>query len=181
MVHSTYRIGVALSYSQVRGGLRITGNVYHNGCGKGAGSGAVTYIKGDWTYIRYTQEFRGTASCWKIFGGPASPKYRNKEFAFYPNPYLKNPPNNVHDLDVKVGDGIFNELRMNTRSRNAFDGRVYRCDNEATNFWHGRNGGGLRSATVMLRRSNVRAKAGMLTETSCGTPTYVIKDIWVLM
>ncbi|XP_020911298.1 uncharacterized protein LOC110249057 [Exaiptasia diaphana] len=84
MVHSTYRIGVALSYSQVRGGLRITGNVYHNGCGKGAGSGAVTYIKGDWTYIRYTQEFRGAASCWKIFGGPASPKYRYYKF-YLPN------------------------------------------------------------------------------------------------
>ena len=66
-------------------------------------------------------------------------------------------------------------------SDDLFDGRTTRCDNEKDNFWHGGNGAGERQATVMLRRKRDANDAGIYTSTSCGTPEYVIKDIYVLM
>ncbi len=66
-------------------------------------------------------------------------------------------------------------------SVDTFDGRSVRCDNEGDNFWHGNNGNGERQATVILRRKKNAANAGLQTGTSCGTPQYVIKDIYVLI
>ena len=39
-----------------------------NGCGSTPNPGALTYIKGYWTKIKYTETFTGTTSCWSIFG-----------------------------------------------------------------------------------------------------------------
>ncbi|XP_031562556.1 uncharacterized protein LOC116298301 [Actinia tenebrosa] len=180
MIKSTYNLGVRMTHNDVGGKLVITGNVYSNGCGGGAGSIAVTYIRGDWVQIRYTQEFRGSASCWKIFGTTAYPKY-SSNIAFHPNPLQQKPVVALQDYSEADGDGIFNELHMNSLTNNKFDGRVYRCDNNRDNFWHTNNGDGLRRATVMLRRRSLTENAGIVTETSCGTPSYVIKDVYVLM
>ena len=60
--------GVTLSYSPESNGLTISVQVTSYGCGPGIASGALTIIKGYWTKIKYTQEFRGVASCWSIFG-----------------------------------------------------------------------------------------------------------------
>lgn len=68
--------GASVSYNQTANGLNIQVQVVNPGCGKGHGSGTVFYVRGDWTHIRYTQEFYGSATCWKIFGTTASPKYR---------------------------------------------------------------------------------------------------------
>jgi len=59
-----------------------------------------------------------------------------------------------------------------------FDGQTRKCDNTATNFWDN-PGPSVRYATVVLRRNLAANKAGIFTGTSCGTPTYIIKDIFV--
>lgn len=53
------------------------------------------------------------------------------------------------------------------------------CGLPAKNFWHSQNGQGLRRATVMLRRKSGGHKAGIHTATSCGQPSFIIKDIYV--
>ena len=66
---STLKGGVTLTYSGGSNGLTISGQVTSYGCGSGRlPSGALTLIKGYWTKIKYTQEFKGVASCWSIFG-----------------------------------------------------------------------------------------------------------------
>lgn len=67
-IENTLKGGVTLSYSEESNGLAISGQVASYGCGSGIASGALTIIKGYWTKIKYTQEFRGVASCWSIFG-----------------------------------------------------------------------------------------------------------------
>ena len=64
---------------------------------------------------------------------------------------------------------------------NIFDGKSKRCDNEQNNFWHKNNGNGKRQATVILRRKKGAKDAGVHTGTSCGKPSFVIKDIYVLL
>ena len=58
-----------------------------------------------------------------------------------------------------------------------FDGIPRKCDgNLVTNFWRNPNPA-VRYAAVILRRNLTAQKAGIFTGTSCGTPTYRIKDI----
>ena len=57
-----------------------------------------------------------------------------------------------------------------------FDGIPRRCTgNPVTNFWRYPNP--VRYATIILRRNLTAQKAGIFTGTSCGKPTYKIKDI----
>ena len=67
-IENSLKGGVTLSYSEESNGLAISGQVTSYGCGSGVQSGALIFIKGYWTKIKYTQEFRGLASCWSIFG-----------------------------------------------------------------------------------------------------------------
>jgi len=67
-IEKTFKRGVKLSYSEENYGLVISGDTTSRGCGSGIEPGALTLIKGYWTKIKYTQEFRGLASCWSIFG-----------------------------------------------------------------------------------------------------------------
>ena len=67
-IENTLKGGVTLSYNEESNGLAISGRVTSNGCGSAIPSGALTIIKGYWTKLKYTQEFRGEASCWSIFG-----------------------------------------------------------------------------------------------------------------
>lgn len=66
-VVGTLKNGVTLTYSGGNNGLVISGQVTAYGCG-GPVAGALTLIKGYWTKIKYTQEFRRVVSCWSIFG-----------------------------------------------------------------------------------------------------------------
>ena len=59
-----------------------------------------------------------------------------------------------------------------------FDGKTTKCDNVATNFWDNPNPS-VRYGTVVLRRNLASKEAGIFTGTSCGKPTYIIKDIFV--
>ena len=67
-IKQTYKDGVTLTYAEENDGLVISGQVTRYACGSGEPPGALTLIKGYWTRIKYTQEFRGIASCWSIFG-----------------------------------------------------------------------------------------------------------------
>ena len=67
MLGKSVVLGVNLETHDLNGGLEIRGRVTAHGCGP-PGSGAVVYINGNWDRIMYTQEFTGSASCWKIFG-----------------------------------------------------------------------------------------------------------------
>lgn len=69
MIARTVVVGVNLQKLNLHEGLELRGRVTANGCGRPpGGSGAVIFIKGNWERIIYTQEFTGSASCWKIFG-----------------------------------------------------------------------------------------------------------------
>ena len=59
-----------------------------------------------------------------------------------------------------------------------FDGETTKCTGVNTNFWQNNNPS-VRYATVILRRELSAENAGIFTGTSCGTPTYKIKDIYV--
>lgn len=67
-IENTLKGGVTLTYSGGDNGLIISGQVTSYACGSGPPPGALTLIKGYWRKIKYTQEFRGVASCWSIFG-----------------------------------------------------------------------------------------------------------------
>ena len=67
-VINTLSRGVSLTHSGGDSGLKLTDQVKSYGCDKGPSSGALTILKGYWTRIKYTQEFRGQSSCWSIFG-----------------------------------------------------------------------------------------------------------------
>lgn len=60
-----------------------------------------------------------------------------------------------------------------------FSGVTKRCDNKGDNFWDAHVNGGLRYANVILRRNSFISLAGIFTGTSCGRPSYVIRDIYV--
>ncbi|KXJ20937.1 hypothetical protein AC249_AIPGENE28866 [Exaiptasia diaphana] len=69
---------------------------------------------------------------------------------------------------------------MGGNQGHSFNGVTIICDNERNNFWHSSNSHyRLKYATVTLRRNPAIPIAGILTSTSCGTPTYAIKDIEV--
>lgn len=165
-VMNTLSGGVSLTHSGGDSGLKITGQVKSYGCGKGPSSGALTLLKGYWTRIKYTQEFRGQASCWSIFGD-------NKRGGTS----LDNHPTGLHPFNASAGDSITDQYFMGGDTHE-FDGNTSKCDNKATNFWRNTRRS-LRYATVVLRRNLTAEKAGIFTGTSCGTPSYTIKNIFV--
>ena len=69
MVSHTHKDGVTLGmYTDPNGSLYLNAKVTNYGCGKGDPSYSVIHIKGHWQQIMYTQVFKGTASCWQVFG-----------------------------------------------------------------------------------------------------------------
>ena len=69
MVAHSHSKGVTATLgSDSSGGLLVNAKVTNNGCGKGPGSSFLFHIKGKWQQIMYTQVFKGSASCWRIFG-----------------------------------------------------------------------------------------------------------------
>ncbi|CAH3026025.1 unnamed protein product, partial [Porites evermanni] len=161
----TFRGGVTITYSDENNGLAIFGQATSNGCG-GKQSGALTLIEGYWRKIKYTQEFRGVASCWSIFGDN-----------WYGRDSVSNHPTGVHPFNASEGDFITNQYYMGGDSH-SFDGDPRRCDNDRTNFWDNPDRR-VRYATVVLRRNLTEQKAGIFTGTSCGKPWYKIRDIFV--
>ncbi len=154
------------------GGLTMT--VYANaaGCG-GPDSGHVFTLEDviPWTRIRYYEQFVGSGSCWAVFGHHA---------------YQPALQQNTH-IFVLGQDTIRDQLRMGGSQGHAFDGITRRCDNEAENYWHGRNGSGERHARVILRRNDPDLPAGLGTGGSCmsvaagtSSPTrWTYSSVWV--
>ncbi|XP_031549486.1 uncharacterized protein LOC116287019 [Actinia tenebrosa] len=160
--------GVRVKYRRVNNALVIEGHVTSYGCHRRPGSGLTTFIRGNWTRILYTQEFMGSASCWRIFGSSGRK-----------GGYKQVERSGLEEFDTTKGDIIFNELKMGGKDRDAFNGITYMCGQPAKNFWHAQNGQALRRATVMLRRKTDGSKAGIHTATSCGQPSFIVKDIFV--
>ncbi len=152
------------------GGLAIDGTVTRHACaGSGPGAAMIVHIKGDWSHIMYTQVFKGAASCWGVFGNDYTPDFTLKINS------------GLEVFNPSFGDVIFGQKRMRSTTDDIFDGRSLRCDNEKTNFWHVSNGSGERQATVILRRKKDAKDAGIQTGVACGTPSFQIKDIYVLL
>ncbi|XP_078382456.1 uncharacterized protein LOC144665158 [Oculina patagonica] len=166
-IESTFKGGSTVTYSEENNGLAISVHMTSYGCGSWEAPGVLTYIKGYWTKIKYTQEFRGTASCWSIFGNDYTG--RNS---------VNNMPPGLHPFDAAQGDSITNQHYMGGGNSHEFDGITRKCDNLATNFWRFDNAN-VRYATVVLRRQLTAEKVGIFTGTSCGTPTFKIKDIYI--
>ncbi|KAL9962840.1 hypothetical protein ACROYT_G031985 [Oculina patagonica] len=166
-IESTFKGGATVTYSEENNGLVISGHMTSHGCGSGGDPGVLTYIKGYWTKIKYKQEFRGTASCWSIFGND-----------YYGRNSVNNEPPGLHPFDAAQGDSITNQHYMGGGNSHKFDGRTRKCDNLVTNFWRFANAN-VRYATVTLRRQLTAEKAGIFTGTSCGKPTFKIKDIYI--
>ncbi|EDO46920.1 predicted protein [Nematostella vectensis] len=162
--------GVRVTYKTDQKSLVIQAKVTSYGCKSRPGSGLTTFIRGDWTRVMYTQEFRGNARCWRIFGDSSIRRGKTRFSS-----------SGLEKFDPKQGDIIFNQLKMGGIQGDTFRGRTNVCSRSTSNFWSRANGEGLRQATVMLRRTPGAKDAGIHTATSCGTPSYVIKDIFVFI
>jgi hypothetical protein len=69
---------------------------------------------------------------------------------------------NVYPLNQQAGDKISDVHGMGDV---ASENKIWRCDNEASNFWrHGADGA---KGSVELRRINPNTEAGIVTEASC--------------
>lgn len=170
MVSNSHAFGVQVNLGTDRtGGLLIDGKVLRHGCGRGPGAAMIVHIKRNWTQIMYTQVFKGFVGCWGIFGRD------------YSESFTINIDSGLEVFNPSFGDVIFGQKGMRSKTDDIFSGESYRCDDEANNFWHGNNGRGERQATVILRRKKGAKEAGVQTGTSCGTPSFVIKDIYVLL
>ncbi|KAK3753517.1 hypothetical protein QZH41_018024, partial [Actinostola sp. cb2023] len=93
--------------------------------------------------------------------------------------YQQYDRSGLEEFNRREGDIILNELKMGGSKDNTFKGQTLMCGNSPSNFWHAQNGQGLRRATVMLRRTTGATHAGIHTATSCGLPSFIIKDIYV--
>ncbi|XP_032238223.1 uncharacterized protein LOC116618527 [Nematostella vectensis] len=170
-LHSTVKGGVQITTSESNGGLSIAGSVTSYGCGN-PGSGAVAFIKDYWTKIRYTQEFYGIVSCWRIF---ADNHYNSNHGGVAG---ITNV--GVFPYNATEGDTIANQLYMAGSHGHIFKGDNTVCTNNAGNMWRDSVSGGTRRATITLRRDPTVPLAGILAAgTSCGTPSYLIRDIYV--
>ncbi len=170
MVSKSHAFGVQVKLGTDRtGGLLINSKVLRNGCGKGFGAEMIVHIKGNWAQIMYTQVFKGVASCWGIFGRDWTESFNT------------NKKGGLEVYNPSFGDVIFGQKGMRSKTDDIFSGESFRCDNKQDNFWHGNNGSGERQATVILRRKKGAKEAGVQTGTSCGTPSFVIKDMYVLL
>jgi type II secretory pathway pseudopilin PulG len=118
-----------------------------------------------WTRMRADYEFYGGNACWGIFGDTSS--------------YAGGSSNLIPFSSSD--DVIRNQVKMGGSNGDAFDGRITRCDNETSNFWHGNNGQGLRSAQVILRRNSPSAPAGIAQGATClsSSSRWVHKNIYV--
>ena len=97
-IEAVHQTGVDVHYGNHKKHLTISARVTSHGCGRRPGSGLLIHIKGNWKRILYTQEFRGTASCWRIFG--------NIRYALF--------------VFIKEGDGVFKKIvkvKISTKTR----------------------------------------------------------------
>jgi hypothetical protein len=151
-----------VTLTDINGGAIIDTNAVTNGCSPL--SWQSVYINNDinWSEIKYTEEFRGGAACWGIFGQTYTGGTTANLIPFDPN----------HDL-------IRNQYAMGGINGNNFDFRLSRCDNASTNFWHTKNGSDIRSATIIQRRVNVNP-SGLHTAVICkNDTTWKYKDIYI--
>lgn len=111
-----------------------------------------------WKQIRAHFTFAGGTSCWWIFGRV------NPDVVGQVDGQVIVP--NLIPFDLAT-DVIRDQVRMGGAAGDAFDGVSYRCDNDATNFWHANRGPAQRSATAILNRNNQPGPAGLATTTSC--------------
>ncbi len=170
MVSQSHAYGIQVKLNtDSTGGLLIDGKVTRYGCGSLPGAAMIVHIKGDWAQIMYTQVFKGSAPCWGIFG---------RDFAYRLNLKVNG---GLEVFNPSFGDVIFGQKGMRSKTDDIFDGNAHRCDNDQNNFWHDKNGIGERQATVILRRKKGAKEAGVQTGTNCGTPSFIIKNIYVLL
>ena len=102
-IEAVHQTGVDVHYGNHKKHLTISARVTSHGCGRRPGSGLLIHIKGNWKRILYTQEFRGTASCWRIFGN-----IRYAVFVF------------IITYSKKEGDGVFKKIvkvKLSTKTR----------------------------------------------------------------
>ncbi len=158
MVDSNHTVYVTLTQStDANGGLFMRGYANASGCGT-VESRQLSYMASvvPWSSIRANYAFRGTNSCWEVFGHVGS---RLSPLGL---------PTNLIPFELGV-DVIRNQSRMGGSAGNAFDGINARCDNQGRNFWHSLHGGGTRRATVILRKLDPSMPAALATGMSCTT------------
>eukprot|EP00466_Bigelowiella_natans_P002383 jgi/Bigna1/82811/fgenesh1_pg.97_\ len=155
--------GSTTAYQSSSGGVKIAVTGQNPGCGN-PGADSMHYIRVSnlqkWTKIKYKQRFYGAASCWNILGNDAS---RCNSGVMDSGLYVYSP-----------GPGDLWEDLGNMKN----DRRTSRCDNQAANFWHSRNGGGNRYGAFQLRREPTKTYAGLGAGTSCGIAHYDYYDIY---
>ena len=106
-----------------------------------------------WSKIRVSEMFVGDASCWHIFGAEEASQPLDA---------------NLQEFDPNL-DVVRDAVRMGGPAGDAFDGVALRCDDTSMNFWYESNGSAARSATVILRRRDPDALAGLSTGADCGS------------
>ena len=120
-----------------------------------------------WRQIMGTYTFGEGAGCWNLFGDA-----RNDEA--------------LPAMNVRVFDALLDTLdRDQNMARNTdgtaipYDGRTQYCGPGLENFWHPDYRAQIRTARVVLRRELQQAPAGLFVSTSCGKPTWTLRDVFV--
>lgn len=146
----------ATRVNDAQGGLimRVYANSY--GCGMSDRTRHRIFIQDRpaWARVRFKQSFAGQADCWHLFGGQEDAT----KLPLDPNLVPFAPTDVIHDA-----------IRMGGAAGDAFNGVTNRCDEAPENFWTGANGPALRSATVILRRRDPAAPAGLSTGADCAS------------
>lgn len=117
-----------------------------------------------WSVVRYKQSFSGSVTCWAIFGQSA---VDNNGFIAASDMNLVTFEPGTDQISHQVGMGGV----LDGKLVNAFSGPTAMCNSSVSgeNFWA--NGGAVRSAEVILRRTGA-SPAGPGTGAAC-----IISDV----
>eukprot|EP01084_Bolivina_argentea_P205327 350789_1 len=109
-----------------------------------------------WSKIEYKMQFWGGSSCWSLFG--------NTHYGDFPDNLnagiYEYDVNSLHDFGIISEDLTYG----------SWNGETIACDNEDSNFWHGKYGSGYKgSITVQQRRDKNAFFAGIGSGHSCSS------------
>jgi hypothetical protein len=144
-----------------RGGLDVLVTPLIEGCGDGAPNPQyqVLFDPGfAWSSVRARHVFAGAINCWSLFGDESA----------YTTELAPNLVPFFADRDV-----MRDEVRMGGSAGDRYTGGVAatlantRCDDALENFWDRDNGFEPRWTTVVLRRADPTAPAGLGTGADC--------------
>jgi hypothetical protein len=121
-----------------------------------------------WRQIMATFTFGEATQCWNLFGNTDDDR-------------TTLPAMNLRRFDTAIDiiDRQQNMARKPDRTTIPYDGRTGFCGPGLENFWNTDYRAETRTARVVLRRELPQAVAGLVVATSCGKPTWTLREVFV--